>query len=408
MRTRLLRLADRSRRYPNQAIRWSSSSGTSTSRRSAPRRGRARPRRPSERRASALRSRHDVEILALGAMNSLSDERIEYMILDRLGRLRFLGFRLGETMPGEKTIRLFRGKPAKAGAFEKFFQDCDKQLRAKGCEPRKGQMADAAAVSAPRQRMTDEEKAGAKKGESASRIRDKPEKARRKAADARWTMKRLKVRKVDRDGKSGEGGGGFPCEKERGCKNHVAVDKKWRRVRCWSATDAARHDGHELESILDMDNSCKTVRADSAYLSAKNEAMPNRKGSSRGSIARSPRASRCPGTFAARTRSGRRSGPASSTCSPTGKGRWNSRSAASGWPAPRGESGWPTFAATCVAWFPWSEGWLQDESVGNLEIAPHSPGIGPRGTENRADRRRFFKKSGFEAETAQCTFNFSR
>ena len=35
------------------------------------------------------------KILILGAMNNLSDEGIERMILDWLGRLRFLGFQLG-------------------------------------------------------------------------------------------------------------------------------------------------------------------------------------------------------------------------------------------------------------------------------------------------------------------------
>ena len=106
------------------------------------------------------------------------------MILDRIGRLRFLGFKLGETMPDRNAIRLFREKPAKAGAFRRLFDDCEEQFRAKGREPGKGRTADATVVSAPRRRMTDEEKAGAKKGESASRIwSDKPSKARRKDAD---------------------------------------------------------------------------------------------------------------------------------------------------------------------------------------------------------------------------------
>ena len=57
------------------------------------------------------------KILILGDMNNLSDEGIERMIPDRIGRLRFLGFQLGETIPDRNTIRPFREKPAKAGAF---------------------------------------------------------------------------------------------------------------------------------------------------------------------------------------------------------------------------------------------------------------------------------------------------
>ena len=217
------------------------------------------------------------KILVLGTMNNLSDDRIEFMIRDRLSWLRFLGFSLGETMPDGKTIWLFREKLTNAGAFEKLFEEFGELLRARGYESRSGQIADATVVSSPRQRMTDEERARAKKGESASQIWDKPEKARQKDVDARWTMKRVKMRKIDRDGKSGEGGG-LLCEMKHGYKNHVSIDRKWRFVRCWSATDAARHDGHELENILDMGNSCKTVWADSAYLSAKNEAMLEEKG----------------------------------------------------------------------------------------------------------------------------------
>ena len=86
-------------------------------------------------------------------------------------------------------------------------------------------------------------------------------------------MKSVEMRKIDRDGKSGEGGAGFLREMKRGCKNHVTIDRKWRFVRRWTATDAARRDGRELENIPDLGDSCKTVRADSAQLSAKNEAM---------------------------------------------------------------------------------------------------------------------------------------
>ena len=74
-------------------------------------------------------------IPVLGAMYNLSGERIEYMVLDRLGRLRFLGFRLGETIPDEKMIWPFREKLTKAGDFEKLFGNCEEQLCAKCNEP---------------------------------------------------------------------------------------------------------------------------------------------------------------------------------------------------------------------------------------------------------------------------------
>ena len=48
--------------------------------------------------------------------------------------------------------------------------------------------------------------------------------------DVRWTMKRVKMRKSDGGGKSGEGGGGFR-EPKHGYENHVPIDRKWRLVR---------------------------------------------------------------------------------------------------------------------------------------------------------------------------------
>lgn len=64
-----------------------------------PRAGAARPLRPSERRVSALRSRHDVEIVFLGALHELSYERIVFMIRDWQGRQCSLGLLPGQTMP---------------------------------------------------------------------------------------------------------------------------------------------------------------------------------------------------------------------------------------------------------------------------------------------------------------------
>ena len=110
------------------------------------------------------------KVLVLASMHNLSDERMEFLIRDRLSWLRFLGFQIGEATPDQKTIWLFREKLTQVGAFKKLFAAFEAQLRDRGYKPTGGQIVDATLVSAPRQRMTKEEKERAKAGESATEI----------------------------------------------------------------------------------------------------------------------------------------------------------------------------------------------------------------------------------------------
>jgi IS5 family transposase len=51
------------------------------------------------------------------------------------------------------------------------------------------------------------------------------------------------------------------------------VDRRHGLIRGWTGTHAAVHDGARLEEVLDTDNTASDVWADTAYRSAKNEAM---------------------------------------------------------------------------------------------------------------------------------------
>ena len=44
------------------------------------------------------------KVLLLALMHNLSDERMAFLIRDWFGRLRFLGFQIGERTPDQKTI----------------------------------------------------------------------------------------------------------------------------------------------------------------------------------------------------------------------------------------------------------------------------------------------------------------
>ena len=190
------------------------------------------------------------KVLVLASMHNLSDERMEFLIQDRLSWLRFLRFQIGEPTPDQKTIWLFREKLTQekltqSGAFKSLFAAFEEQLCERGYKPTGGQIVDATLVSAPRQRMKKEEKERARAGESASAIwPDDPARAAQKDTDARAVVSYSRARKTA----EGEQDAGLVdiSIPHFGYKNHISIDRKWRFVRGETCTHAARYDGHEL------------------------------------------------------------------------------------------------------------------------------------------------------------------
>src|SRR5579863_1623033 len=108
-------------------------------------------------------------VLILQTSHSLSDERTEYLVRDRLSFMRFLGLGLADTVPDANTIWTFRealtraritGKPAVEVLFERF----DATLAAAGFLAMSGQIIDASIIAAPKQRNTDGKKRDIKEG----------------------------------------------------------------------------------------------------------------------------------------------------------------------------------------------------------------------------------------------------
>ena len=105
------------------------------------------------------------KVLILQSLYNLSDEAIEYQILDRLSFMRFLGLRLGSKVPDAKTIWLFREQLTEAGLAEELFGQFETVLEESGFAAKKGQIIDASIVQAPKQRNSREENAQIKQGE---------------------------------------------------------------------------------------------------------------------------------------------------------------------------------------------------------------------------------------------------
>src|SRR6201981_4118268 len=200
-----------------------------------------------------------VKALILQASHSLSDERTEYLIKDRLSFMRFLGLGLADAVPDANTILTFRealtrakteGKPA----IEILFQRFDAALAAAGFLAMGGQIIDASIIAAPKQRNSAGEKREIKEGRIPADWARKPAKLRQKDRDARWTLTYTKANPNE---------GGTPridlAVPAFGYKNHLGIDRRHRLIRSWAVTDAPRHDGALLAGLVDQDKNAALV-----------------------------------------------------------------------------------------------------------------------------------------------------
>jgi transposase, IS5 family len=93
-------------------------------------------------------------VLILQASHSLSDERTEYLIKDRLSFMRFLGLTLADRVPDANSIWNFREALTMAlidgvPAIEALFRRFDVALTKAGFLAMSGQIIDATIVAAP-------------------------------------------------------------------------------------------------------------------------------------------------------------------------------------------------------------------------------------------------------------------
>jgi IS5 family transposase len=215
------------------------------------------------------------KVLVIQAANSLSDERTEFLISDRLSFMRFLGLGLSDRVPDARTIWLFREKLTKAGAIQALFNRFDAALRASGYIAMGGQIVDASLIAAPKQRNSEDEKNDLKEGRIPEDWKAKPAKLRQKDRDARWTVKFSKAKERP-DGSKPPVDIAIPTF---GYQNHISIDRRFGFIRKWQATDAAAYEGARLrEGLLDKTNTAGSVWADTAYRSKANEAFMDENG----------------------------------------------------------------------------------------------------------------------------------
>ena len=111
-----------------------------------------------DRKSNAGRRPFDVvmmfKILILQSLYNLSDDEMEYQIMDRLSFMRFLDMALDSRVPDAKTIWLFRSKLEEHKLTRKLFDKFNAFLAESGFVAKKGQIVDATIVRVPTQRNT--------------------------------------------------------------------------------------------------------------------------------------------------------------------------------------------------------------------------------------------------------------
>ena len=205
--------------------------------------------REKDRKSNAGAKPYDVvmmfKVLIIQSLYNLSDEAVEYQILDRMSFMRFLGLNLGDPVPDAKTIWLFREQLTQAGSIARLFKQFEGYMRESGFAAKRGQIIDASIVSIPKQRNSREENEIIKNGQTPEKWTDT--KKRQKDVDARWTKKNSKS--------------------YFGYKNHIGVDVKHKLIRAYQVTSANLHDSQVFEELLSA-NTSRDLWADSAYRSA--------------------------------------------------------------------------------------------------------------------------------------------
>ncbi len=190
-----------------------------------------------------------VQILVLKRLYKLSDEQMEYQLLDRMSYKHFCGLASATNIPDRTTVWTFENRIGEAGV-KALFDGVSAQLLQKGFIAHGGQISDATLVPAPKQHNSRGENALIEQG--AMPAGWKPAKRRRKDIDATWAKKH---------GKS-----------HFGYKLFISVDNKHKIIRKIETDTTSTHDSQHFDNVFDRANTSRDVYPDRGYPSAEREA----------------------------------------------------------------------------------------------------------------------------------------
>jgi len=196
--------------------------------------------------------------LIIQSLYNLSDDQLEFQIIDRASFKRFLELKKSDKVPDSKTFWFYREQLIEKDIIMGLFKIFNQTLDAAGVFANEGKMVDASFVEVPRQRNTREENKHIKEtGTAPEDWKNKPNKLSQKDLDARWTKKNNST--------------------FYGYKNHVKADTKTKLIEKYLVTDASVHDSQVIEELLTINDEGQPFYADSAYTGEAQEKIYNSK-----------------------------------------------------------------------------------------------------------------------------------
>lgn len=184
--------------------------------------------------------------LILQGLYNLSDEQLEYQIIDRSSFRRFLNLKKSDRIPDSRTFWAFREELKEEDIIRFLFESFNTQLDRIGVLAQEGKMIDASFVEVPKQRNTREENKQIKAGQTPEQWKENPNKLAQKDLEARWTKKNN--------------------VSFYGYKNHLKADVKSKLIIEYRVTDASVHDSQVIDKLLNEKDKGQQLYGDSAYV----------------------------------------------------------------------------------------------------------------------------------------------
>ena len=187
------------------------------------------------------------KIIILQTIYQLSDEQLEFQIMDRLSFMSFLGLSLEDKrVPDSRTIWHFRNVLIEKGKIKNLFNKFKKELKKNKLLVNEGVIVDASIIESQKTNNTRDERDFIKELERPPQEWSNGKK-RQKDIDAKWTKKRNKS--------------------YFGYKNHIKIDKNTKFILTNKVTPANTHDSVVLKDLISEEDGGKGLWGDSAYSS---------------------------------------------------------------------------------------------------------------------------------------------
>jgi transposase, IS5 family len=224
------------------------------------------PKAPGGRPAFSLTVM--MKILILQRVYNLSDQQMEYQILDRNSFKEFLGLKADSIVPDEKTIWYYRNQLAQTNCDQQLFNAFLTYLEEQGKIVKEGVLVDASFIEVPKSHFTKEEKEKMEATEKSLKETKSVDKPEEKAPEVQKTSKEMhRERQMDKEARWTKKHG----KSYFGYKDHVKVDAKSKLITGYKVTPASVHDSPVLPELMDLKkDEGQEVYGDKGYTSDNN------------------------------------------------------------------------------------------------------------------------------------------